>query len=212
MTEPMIHVRVKPQGEENALRGVSAAQVEEFLKPDTSPFIQWYDTIESPAHTIQFLDLAIPGFLAAPPDFKHMLKPEAWREPMLDGLRHASRALSHLPVDVDLWDWIPADDQAIRDERRQLLVELFQSTTGGDNRAIPQYGPATCTKMLHRKRPRLIPIIDSGIYQAWLGKDGSRWRTGEMADIALLLADELRESKRQAELASILHEAPGIRA
>ncbi|MEL7667273.1 MAG: DUF6308 family protein [Actinomycetota bacterium] len=210
MSRPMIHVRVKPPGVDEGLHAVDQETVEKYLSREWSPFIEWYDTIQGPTHTIEVLDLAIPGFLAAPPDFKRMLDPKAWSEPMPEALRHASQALGRLPVDVDLWDWVPAADEPARDERRRFLVKLFQATTGGDNHAIPPYGAAACTKLLHRKRPRLVPIIDSGIYRAWAGKDSVNWRTEEMANIALLMADELREPERQTELDAVETLARGL--
>lgn len=200
MGASVIHIRVKPATEPDGLHAVGEEELRDYLSPSKSPFIQWYDTIETSTDSVQVLDLAIPAFLAAVPDFKKMLNPSAWQRRLDDVLAEASGALGVLPQEVDLWDWVPAEGDAEREVIRQRLVTLFKATTGGGNGAIPQYGAAACTKMLHRKRPRLLPIIDSGIYRAWFDKNSSSWRTDEMADIVLKVADEMRPPERQREL------------
>ncbi len=152
-------------------------------------YISWYDTLP-PGNTneLEVLDLAFPAFLGAVPNFKALLS-----EKTLQALRIASKALRELPSDVSLAGW-PDTEQ-----HREQLLGLFRATTGGGNRALSGFGPARCTKMLHKKRPALIPIIDSWQLQAW-SKPAQSWRTDDMVEVVFNIqkliishADEFRE-------------------
>jgi len=120
-------------------------------------YVHWYDALPSGSvNELELLDLAYPAYLDAPPNFKALLANNGW-----DNLRAASLVLRRVPVDVPLVDWPDTESN------RALLIELFQATTSRPNRALPHFGPARCTKMLHKKRPALIPILDRWQLDAW---------------------------------------------
>lgn len=139
-------------------------------------YVNWYDALPSgKSNELGLLDLAFPAYLGAVPKFKTVLVANE-RANVLTALEAASRILRKVPKNTTLSEW------ADTDEHRALLGDLFVSTTGGYHRALPGFGPATCTKMLHKKRPALIPIIDSWQLQAW-GKRSASWRTRDMVDV-----------------------------
>jgi len=62
--------------------------------------------------------------------------------------------------------------------------------------------------MLHLKRRKLIPIIDSYAREAWIGASSAPWTTAEMAEIALKLGQWLGARPQQRHtLARIASEA-----
>ena len=81
-----------------------------------------------------------------------------WRPPVVrvllggDGQRFRAM-LAALPQDTDLWD---ADDETIT--QIDLLWDALIAVDG--------IGPATASKLLARKRPRLCPITDSAVIKA----------------------------------------------
>lgn len=98
---------------------------------------------------------------------------------------HMSRLLQEIPADVDLVD---ADDDLIDpDSAAQQLYRLLHRFTG--------MGQVKVSKLLARKRPRLIPVMDQYVQQV-VGHDGkagySYWHT---------LREHLRRDNRA------LHEA-----
>ncbi|MEI8083115.1 MAG: DUF6308 family protein, partial [Actinomycetes bacterium] len=104
-------------------------------------------------------------------------------------LDRASACLRAIPVHTDLWDW---------DVDQAGLKALFQATTGGANESLPGFGPAKCTKLLHRKRPQAVPIIDSWIREQWSASPGSAWTSDDMVAITMEMRGRLGE--RTAEL------------
>lgn len=142
---------------------------------EAARFVTWYDALPVEPHGVNMFDLSIPAYLDAVPNFKILLRTGRRNRPIVEQLREATDALASIPDGVELWDWE-------LDEPR--LVTLFQATTGSQNRAFPGFGPAMCTKLLHRKRPLLIPIIDSFVWADWTGKDLRHgWTTRAMVGI-----------------------------
>lgn len=168
----------------SGLRGVSQDEVLGLL--ERSEFVHWYDGIvdRDPA-TLSPIDLAYPAFLDAVPDFKVLLQGQPWSE-LESKLRGASDVLAQIPMDRDLMDW--PDTQ----ENRGLLLNLYRSCLGGDNGSLLGFGPARCTKLLHKKRPRLVPILDSYQLIAWDYPDPARrWRSAEMVELTFRLGQHL---------------------
>jgi hypothetical protein len=86
---------------------------------------------------------------------------------ILDEARdHIGRQLAEIPVDVDL---VNADDSLIgsRSAANQLWDNLVR---------FPGVGPVTAGKVLARKRPRLIPVVDSVVLRALKHPGTGYWR------------------------------------
>ena len=74
------------------------------------------------------------------------------------------RLLAAIPDDVDLWD--------ATDEHLNAATVLYRTLRGGG--PFKGIGPTTTSKLLARKRPRLIPIVDSVVRDA-LALSGDYW-------------------------------------
>jgi len=147
-------------------------------------YVRWYDALPSgDPDKLELLDLAFPAFLGAVPNFKALFVDNGW-ESIYSALQIASDLLRRIPTDIPLENWDRTNS------RHALLVDLFRTTTGGQNKALPGFGPARCTKMLHKKRPALIPILDSWQLEAWDKPTGS-WRTDDMADVVFGIRDKI---------------------
>ena len=142
---------------------------------EAARFVTWYDALPVEPHGVNLFDLSIPAYLDAVPNFKSLLRTGRRDRPIVEQLREATDALARIPDGVELWDW---------ELDAPSLVTLFQATTGSQKRAFPGFGPAMCTKLLHRKRPLLIPIIDSFVWADWAGEELRRgWTTHAMVGI-----------------------------
>ncbi len=159
-------------------------------------YIHWYDALPSgSADKLELLDLAYPAYLDAVPKFNALLVNNGW-DNLNASLRAASAVLCRVPVNVPLVDW--PDTQS----NRVLLIDLFQKT-----HVLPQFGTARCTKMLHKKRPDLIPILDRWQLEAW-GKRISAWHVDEMADAVFSIRSTIAPQAHEfAELALCLKHA-----
>lgn len=155
---------------------LSGAQTREILQRST--FVRRYDAIETSPDTVSLLDLAIPAFLEAVPKFKKLL-PFFEGEEGKERLQETSSLLSKIPRNTDLWEW--PDTQP----NRRLLLDLFTSSR------VAYYGPASITKMLHLKRPMLIPIIDDFMQRAWRKDYSSAWSTEDLVEVTFSLRGEL---------------------
>jgi len=149
-----------------------------------APYVRWYDALPSgEPDRIDIMDLAFPAFLDAVPNFKALLS-DCGAEELQQKLDAASAALKVLPHGSSLATF---DDN---DENRVVLKRLFQACTGGANSGFPQFGPARATKLLHKKRPDLLPIIDSWQLEAW-DKRSDRWSTDDMVDVVFAIRDQI---------------------
>lgn len=90
--------------------------------------------------------------------------PEAIRE-ILSG--KFDRYLREISLNCDLWD----DDFAEGSHSRQAADELYEQI-----RRLPDVGQTTTSKLLARKRPRLVPIRDE-VVERCLQVDGVEWWT-----------------------------------
>jgi hypothetical protein len=167
-------------------------------------YVHWYDALPSGSiNELTLLDLAYPAYLDAVPRFRALLADNGW-DNLNASLRAASAILCRVPMNVPLSEW--PDTQL----NRGLLVELFRATTGGANGGLPHFGPARCTKMLHKKRPNLIPIIDSWQLQAW-GKPTETRRTGDMVDVVFSIRNAIApQADEFAELALRLKDTDSL--
>ncbi|MGH9169712.1 MAG: DUF6308 family protein [Acidimicrobiales bacterium] len=141
-----------------------------------------YDLIETPIRRMQILDLAIPAFLEAPPNFKGMLEElnGMGENPTLAvALAKITTALRALPSATDIWDWpdSPANRAALR-----LAFSRCR---------YHSYAHALITKMLHLKRRRLIIPIDSRLRKAWVIPYKKAWTLNEMVDVTFQVGGEL---------------------
>lgn len=147
-------------------------------------YVRWYDSLPSGAtNQIDVLDLALPAFLDAVPSFKALLADLGW-DALRSKLDKASEILERVPDDVDLASFEDTD------HNRALLKWLFQACTGGKNNGFPEFGPARATKLLHKKRPLLLPIIDSWQLEAW-HRRSDPWSTDDMVDVVFFIRGQV---------------------
>lgn len=159
-------------------------------------YVRWYDALPGgPVDRVDVGDLALPAFLDGVPNFKRLLADFTWAR-LEASLAVASAALRRVPAHVSLNEWEDSEPH------REALRRLFIACTGGQNDSLPGFGPAICTKMLHKKRPSLIPIIDSWQLEAW-GKKPDPWSTSDMVDVVFdirdFMADQVQEFSALAE-------------
>lgn len=181
----------KPDG---AWTAVPGDQCLEWLKQ--SQFCNLYDRIATDPDRIEILDLALPAFLDAAPNFRQLravLEPEGRHKEVLARM---SSCLQEIPKGIEIWDWHDAD----ADER---LTNLYRACN------LPSYKAARFTKMLHLKRPALIPIIDSYVLSAWRER-GGKWTSEELAEITLRIRDELSEPDRMKALEALKEGAEAL--
>jgi len=173
----------------NRLPKEDILELEEAIQTiERTEYVNWYDALpRGKVNEINLLDLALPAYLSAVPNFKSLLAGQGWST-LESKLKDASLALEEVSDEIELANW---DDNA---ENRELLTKLFMSCIGGSNKNFPGFGPAATTKLLHKKRPHLIPIIDSWQLGAW-GKGRNTWKTKEMADVAFEIRKEIRENQ-----------------
>jgi hypothetical protein len=113
-----------------------------------------------------------------------------------DHLRHL---LADIPADVDLVD---ADDPVIG--KRSTAHLLWEVLVG-----LPGVGPVMAGKILARKRPRLIPVVDSVVLRT-LGHPGaSYWRDlrhhlrADDRRLQMFLAEVLRDVRLDGQVSVI---------
>lgn len=157
-------------------------------------YVRWYDTLPvGDPDRISVLELAYPAFLDAVPNFKALLS-GCGSSALQAKLDYASEVLAKVPSDVELVDW---EDNS---QNVAALKWLFQASTGSKNPGFPEFGPARATKMLHRKRPLLIPILDSWQLEAWR-KRPDPWSTDDMVDVVFMIRGQLLRA--QEEMAEV---------
>ncbi|MET7391916.1 DUF6308 family protein [Dactylosporangium sp. NPDC005572] len=100
-------------------------------------------------------------------------RPLAVRQLLAEGDRIAA-ALAGIPTNLDLWTANPADLDAATALHHWLD-------------ALPGVGPVIASKLLARKRPRLVPIDDTVVRRALTPPDGQFWVTlaGALTDRVL---------------------------
>jgi hypothetical protein len=97
-----------------------------------------------------------------------------------------SAALTHIPCDVPLWE---ADDEVL-DRCGQLWTAL---KTVGSIKAVK------AGKLLARKRPLLIPVVDKWVVAALPAPSGQYWRS---------IREALRDEDRRARIETLRGNAP----
>lgn len=117
------------------------------------------------------------------------IKPLALRRLLGERAGEVSAALAVLPVDVDLWD----ADAAVLDAA-DAADHLLRGFDG--------MGPVVASKLLSRKRPRLVPVMDSVV----LGMLGQA--TDAYKDTRRGLSRWLRDDLLQARLHELAGQLP----
>lgn len=176
-----------PAGEETT---VPLSDCLEFIKKST--FCKIYDRIETDPSRVDFIDLAIPAYLDAVPNFRAIRKELETLEHPGARLDEMSHALLQIPRDLDLWEWSEP-----RHKKQEALTNLYRSCN------MPRFKAASFSKMLHRKRPQLLPILDEYVMTAWGIRKGSRWSSDTLADITLKLGDALSDHQVQLNLSKL---------
>lgn len=149
------------------LRHCAARHVARFTDPNGDRGFHTYDRVGDPG-TLTPLDCLAPALLSVPIGYRQVVplfrpdgpgaKVRGAMQAVLDDRRCAVADF----LDIDLNDatgpW--------------ALVEAAILSTGpnGANAPVPSFKAVAVTKILHRKRPNLVPIFDSQIYRFYFGE------------------------------------------
>jgi hypothetical protein len=137
----------------------------ELKKPESlaqdlvAMFRKWpwsqYDGVRDPnPQQVTILDAVVSVVLES--NFVYGSEENHWRS--LGASRVASDAfLQEFGLDLALWELVPEVARAV-DQLSNLILGLEQSH---------EWGASKFTKVLHRKRPRLVPILDSVLVGAF---------------------------------------------
>jgi hypothetical protein len=93
------------------------------------------------------LDRVGPDDLLAVSMLDIRIRPRALQRLLGPGQEQIAQLLTRLPTEVDLWDATEDDHAAIDTADRWL-------------RRLDGFGPVAASKLLARKRPRLVPVVD----------------------------------------------------
>ncbi|WP_328325878.1 DUF6308 family protein [Kribbella sp. NBC_00382] len=108
--------------------------------------------------------------------------------------------LTQIPADADLWD-VDRSDLSPRSAAYRLFTKFrAMAWNGGDHGT----SGVTASKLLARKRPRLIPIYDHQVSQLVdLGK-GANWWISLREALTDEVRDHLEQAHRSAELSPMI--------
>jgi hypothetical protein len=123
---------------------------------------------------VTFLNVVVPPLAA-----RHLVQDHA-----------VDKLLSAIPWGVDLWDANEADIEK--------ATELWSELAWGSN--FPGIGEVTAGKLLARKRPRLVPIVDRVVRKIVPARPGHYWET---------IAETLRSEETRIRLEDL--RPPGVR-
>lgn len=118
--------------------------------------------------------------------------PEAIREILSGKFDHFLR---EIPVDIDLWSEDFSDGSHPRETADSLYTAIRQ---------LPDVGPTTTSKLLARKRPRLVAIRDE-VVERTLKLEGVQW----WSPLAWALGDDAPGGKERRDRINQL--APAVR-
>lgn len=107
------------------------------------------------------------------------------------------RILTLIPANVDIAD---ADDRLL--EQLEAIVSGLAEGDGEYGPALPDAGRALVTKILHRKRPHLVPIFDKAIADRYSRALPDR-RAIRSELFARLIRDDLADATNRRALAAI---------
>lgn len=126
---------------------------------NSSAFVRFYDAADVRSdNTMAPLDWSVPALLQAPIRRYALLKylvadsGRAWQ--------NCDDSLSILGSDVGL----ESEDSLPRRRHLQACLEAFMETPG--------IGASIATKILHKKRPALVPVIDNFVTSVLIGRRG----------------------------------------
>jgi hypothetical protein len=149
------------------LRHCAAGHVAHFTDPSGNRGFHTYDWLGDPA-TLTPLDCLAPALLSVPIGYRQVVplfRPDGpgakVREAMQAVLDDHGCAVADF-LDIDLNDSVGP----------WALVEAAILSTGpnGTSAPVPDFKAVAVTKILHRKRPNLVPIFDSQIYRFYVGQ------------------------------------------
>ncbi|GAA0931655.1 hypothetical protein GCM10009554_15710 [Kribbella koreensis] len=107
-----------------------------------------------------------------------------------------SELLTEIPADVDLWD-VARSDLSPRSAAYRLFTKFRAMAWNGGEHGT---SGVTASKLLARKRPRLIPIYDHQVNQLVdLGK-GANWWISFHEALTAQVRDHLEHAHKSAEL------------
>lgn len=150
---------------EDALQGPAKALVEAFFDPQRPFAGATFDTLpDNPPNRITAADLLAVTLL----DMR--FPPLAVRTLLDDQADTYNDLLAAIPDDTDLWGTVPEDLAPAYD----LWAALRAKTPDGRRGPLRGLGPTTTSKLMARKRPRLVPIVDSVVKEA-LALEGDSW-------------------------------------
>ncbi len=140
-----------------------AARVEATIASPTSDLLETFFDHTGPFAGTTFDDLPdnpsdrfTPSDLVAATLLDMRFTPRAVRAILHDQARQLGQLLSAVPDDVDLW--------SATDEQLAPAYTLYRALRAGGS--LKGVGPTTASKLMARKRPRLIPIVDSVVRNA----------------------------------------------
>ena len=144
--------------------------------------IHRYDVLDKGnSNRLDLIDLSFPAYLAAVPHYKALLND---RE-LARKLEGASKILSTIPEDASILD--------LSNSLLSSVHQLFSKILGVEG-GLSGFGAARTTKMLHKKRPNLIPIIDS-LQLAACGFSNSN-KAINLTDCMMVIAGHIEENNR----------------
>ena len=118
-------------------------------------------------------------------------------ESFIRSRRRLQRILTEIPADLDLSD---ADDRVLA--RLEAIVAGLAEGDGEYGPALPDAGRALVTKVLHRKRPRLVPMFDKAIADRYSRALPDR-RAIRGPLFARLIRDDMADADNRVALAAI---------
>lgn len=138
------------------------------------PAYEIYDSIVSlQEDAITIFDICLANNIAArmsPSDIR-----EFWRY-VSEHRMEIEQGLSRIPQNIDLHQ---VDDVTFFEDLRVLFALFFD----GKRSKVRNVGYARVTKILHKKRPRAIPIVDrKTVIENYIGKGSSWLKTSTHAD------------------------------
>ncbi|MET8786167.1 DUF6308 family protein [Streptomyces sp. NPDC004589] len=149
-----------------ALRGCAARHLRTYTDPLGPRAFNTYDRLGDPDH-LSPLDCLAPALLSVSIDYKQVVPlfhPDGPGADVLQAMQavlsdRACAAADFLDVTLDPFEgpWSLVD--------RALVVTGEAGGTG-----LRGFKAVAATKILHRKRPNLVPIFDRNIYQFYLGE------------------------------------------
>ncbi|GAA4674102.1 hypothetical protein GCM10023347_30290 [Streptomyces chumphonensis] len=149
-----------------ALRGCAESHLRSYTDPWGPRAFRTYDRQGDPTR-LSPLDCLAPALLSVRTDYKQVVplfRPDGPGAQVLQAMEavladEACATADFLEVTLDpptgAWS---------------LVDRALVATGEAGGRGLPGFKAVAVTKILHRKRPRLVPIFDSSVYEFYLGR------------------------------------------